>query len=82
MPHIIVEYAEQLFEDSEIKLLLDVMHRSISDSGLFEEGHIKTRAYLFIDFTNAGEKNAYIHVQASIKSGRDEDNKKALAKEI
>ena len=82
MPHIIVEYAEQLFDDSEIQILLDVMHRSISDSGLFEEGHIKTRAYPFNDFTNAGKKNPYIHVQARIKSGRDADNKKALGKEI
>ena len=62
--------------------MLEVIHRSIADSGLFEENHIKTRAYPFREFTNADNKNPYIHVQVRIKSGRDPDNKKALGQEI
>jgi len=82
MPHIIVEYSEELFEELEIRPLLEVIHRSIMDSGLFEESHIKTRAYPFKEFTNAGERKPYIHVQARIKSGRDANNKKALGEKI
>ena len=82
MPHIIVEYSEELFEDIEITPVLETIHHSIVDSGLFEESHIKTRAYPFKEFTNAGERNPYIHIQARIKSGRDASNKKALSEGI
>lgn len=82
MPHIIVEYAEQLANDEQITALLQAVHHSIADSGLFEASHIKTRAYPFRAFTNAGGDKPYIHIQARIKSGRDSDNKKHLAKAI
>ena len=79
MPHIIVEYPEKLLEDAEVHAMLQAVHRSIVDSGLFKENQIKTRAYSFNEFTNAGESNPYVHVQARIKFGRDADNKKRLS---
>jgi 5-carboxymethyl-2-hydroxymuconate isomerase len=82
MPHIIIEYAEQLSDDVDIKTILHTVHRSISDSGLFEESHIRTRAYAFRDFTNAGGDAPYIHIQARIKSGRDAENKERLSQAI
>ncbi|WP_456417638.1 5-carboxymethyl-2-hydroxymuconate Delta-isomerase [Thiolapillus sp.] len=82
MPHIIVEYPEQLLEDAEVHAILQVIHRSVADSGLFQESQIKTRAYPFRAFTNAGGSDAYIHIQARIKSGRDADNKKRLGEVI
>jgi len=82
MPHIIVEYPEQLLEDAEVHAMLQVIHRSIADSGLFQESQIKTRAYPFKVFTNAGGSDSYIHIQARIKSGRDADNKKRLGEVI
>ena len=82
MPHIIVEYSEQSVNRTQIKAVLEAVHRSIADSGLFEESHIKTRAYPFRDFTNAGGSEPYIHIQARIKSGRDAENKKRLSEEI
>lgn len=82
MPHIIVEYPEQLLGDAEVHTMLQAVHRSIADSGLFKENQIKTRAYSFNEFTNAGESNPYIHIQARIKLGRDADNKKRLGDAI
>lgn len=82
MPHIIVEYAEQLFDDTEVRTMLEAVHCSIADSGLFKANQIKTRAYPFKNFTNAGEINPYIHIQARIKVGRDADNKKCLGEVI
>lgn len=82
MPHIIVEYAEQAVTDSMLDLVLQNIHTSISESGLFKENQIKTRAYPFRTFTNAGETEPYIHIQARIKSGRDTDNKKQLGQVI
>ena len=82
MPHIIVEYQEGLANDDEVEAILRAIHQLISDSGLFKANQIKTRAYSFQNFTNGGEKAPYIHIQARIKSGRDDDNKKRLGEVI
>ena len=82
MPHIILEYAEQLTDNVEVDAMLQAVHRSIADSGLFKANQIKTRAYPFRDFTNAGGSDPYIHIQARIKLGRDADNKKRLGEAI
>ena len=82
VPHIILEYAEQLADDAEVDAMLKAVHRSIADSGLFKANQIKTRAYPFRGFTNAGGGSPYIHIQARIKHGRDAGNKKRLGEEI
>ena len=82
MPHIIVEYSEQIADEEEVDAMLKAIHHSVADSGLFKANQIKTRAYPFREFTNAGGNNPYIHIQARIKSGRDLDNKKRLGEEI
>jgi 5-carboxymethyl-2-hydroxymuconate isomerase len=82
VPHIIVEYAQILASDAEVDAMLLAVHQSIANSGLFKANQIKTRAYPFRGFTNAGGASPYIHVQARIKSGRDADNKKRLGEEI
>jgi len=74
VPHIIIEYAEQLADDAEVAAILQAVHHAIADSGLFKANQIKTRAYPFKQFTNAGGNDPYIHIQARIKSGRDADN--------
>ena len=82
MPHIIVEYAEQISDKIKIDLILMTIHQSIAESGLFKAVQIKSRAYSFKEFTNAGGNDPYIHIQARIKSGRDADNKKQLGEVI
>lgn len=82
MPHIIVEYAENLMNEDQVADLLQTIHQSVSDSGLFDASHIKTRAYPFRFFTQAGGSQPYIHIQARIKSGRDANNKKQLSDTI
>ncbi|MBT4195125.1 MAG: 5-carboxymethyl-2-hydroxymuconate Delta-isomerase [Gammaproteobacteria bacterium] len=82
MPHIIIEYADQLADDAEVVAILQAVHHAIADSGLFKANQIKTRACPFRQFTNAGGNDPYIHIQARIKSGRDADNKKRLGEVI
>ena len=82
MPHIIIEYSEELLADTEVHTMLNAVHGSIADSGLFKASQIKTRAYPFKEFTNAGENDPYIHIQARIKSGRDANNKKCFGEVI
>lgn len=82
MPHIILEYAEQLMDDSKVDAVLQAVHAAVADSGLFDVSHIKTRAYPFRAYTNAGGSDPYVHIQARIKSGRDTDNKRRLGEVI
>ena len=82
MPHIIVEYQEELADAAKVDAMLMAIHHAIADSGLFKADQVKTRAYPFKGFTNAGGNDPYIHIQARIKSGRDSDNKKQLGKVI
>ena len=78
MPHIIVEYAKQRVNDTQVDVMLHTIHHSIVESSLYKPVMIKTRAYPFTKFTNAGGSEPYIHIQARIKAGRDVDNKKQL----
>lgn len=78
MPHIIVEYSKQSINDAQVDAILNTIHYSIAESGLFKADQIKTRAYSFEKFTNAGGSEPYIHIQTRIKSGRDVNNKKQL----
>ncbi len=82
MPHIIVEYPVDFLAKLQVEELLKTIHNTVSDSGLFDASHIKTRACPFLDYTNAGKADPYIHIQARIKSGRDADNKKRLSNAI
>ena len=78
MPHIIVEYSKQSVNETLVDAILHTVHHAIADSSLFKADQIKTRAYAFNKYTNAGDNEPYIHIQARIKSGRDIDNKKQL----
>ena len=78
MPHIIVEYSEQLVNQTQVDAILQTIHHAIAESGLFKADQIKTRAYAFKKYTNAGGSEPYVHIQARIKAGRDIDNKKRL----
>lgn len=62
MPHIIIEYQEELADDAEVDVMLQAVHQSIADSGLFKADQIKTRAYPYRGFTNAGGSSPYIHI--------------------
>ena len=76
MPHIIVEYPESISKKINVADILNNINNSVAESGLFDKAHIKTRAYTVREYSNAGGNDPYIHIQARIKSGRDDDNKK------
>jgi len=82
MPHIIIEYPQQIIKEEQLPDMLKAVHHAVVASGLFEAGHIKTRAYPVKFYTNAGGDNPYLHIMARIKSGRSGDQKKQLSEAI
>ena len=79
MPHIIIEYPEQAMKDVDITTVLKAARDAIVDSGLYKLSQIKTRAYSFDVHTYAGGTDPYIHIQARICSGRDDENRNRLS---
>jgi len=79
MPHLIIEYAQDLSIDDQIPILLDVVHQASTETGLFVESHIKIRAIPIRFYRTCGEKNTFIHAQLRIKEGRSSAQKKILS---
>ena len=82
MPHLIIEYAQELAGEAQLMPLIDAVHLAAVSSGLFEEDHIKTRVRP-VAFYRTGTGHApFIHAQLRILSGRNEVQKKALSEAV
>lgn len=82
MPHIIIEFSQGQADTERITALLDAVHKAAASTGLFDEDHIRVRAYPCEHFYMGGEKKHFIHVQLRIHSGRDEGQKQQLSRAV
>jgi len=78
MPHCIVEYAKELEQTLTVKELVKVVHRSVFESGLFDESSIKTRAIEFAHYQTGLSDTPFIHITLKILHGRNHQQKKDL----
>ncbi|RKP52530.1 5-carboxymethyl-2-hydroxymuconate Delta-isomerase [Trinickia fusca] len=75
MPHIIVEYTDNLREDARVALLLKTINETlIAQGGVYPTGGIRSRAIELHDYCVADgtENDAFVHVTLKIGSGRSE----------
>lgn len=82
MPHVIIEYAKDLANDSQLEALLNVVHQAVSDSHLFEVDNIKTRMIPVTHYRVGRDAGKFIHVQLRIHQGRNENQKRTLTHAI
>lgn len=84
MPHIIVEYSQNLEQRIDVQGLLDALHETAIASGVFPLGGARTRAARREAYTIADghPDNAYVHVQLRIGHGRDEETKRSAAQAL
>jgi 5-carboxymethyl-2-hydroxymuconate isomerase len=78
MPHLTLEYSANLETQINMQALCDVLHNVILDSGLFELGAVRVRAFAAPHFAIADrdEKNAFIDMSFRIGQGRSLEEKK------
>ncbi|MFC7394130.1 5-carboxymethyl-2-hydroxymuconate Delta-isomerase [Scopulibacillus cellulosilyticus] len=79
MPHIIVEYTDNIKEEANIPELLKKLNGVlISRSRIFPTGGIRSRAIELHDYyiADGSEDDAFVHVTFKIGSGRSEADKK------
>src|SRR6187551_427141 len=80
MPHVLVEYSSNLEDAVSIRKLIDDLHITMIESGLFDLSAIRTRALPRSVFRIADGKpeNLFLHIIARIRSGRTVEERKAL----
>lgn len=81
MPHVVIEYSDNLASDVKEADLVEILHHAIGQCGLFKPDDIKTRAYAASDFLvgENGRDGSFVHLTVSIKSGRTPEQRQALA---
>lgn len=79
MPHVIVEYTDNIAGEARMPELLATINRIlIHQGGAFPTGGIRSRAILLTDYCVADgtEDDAFVHITLKIGSGRSEEVKR------
>ncbi len=78
MPHVLVEYSSNLEDAVSIRELIDDLHITMIESGLFDLSAIRTRALPRSIYRIADGKpeNVFLHIVTRIRSGRSVEERK------
>ena len=82
MPHCIVEYSKGITQSLDINKLVELVHQTTFDSGLFEIDDIKTRAVQYDHYMVGYGHSESIHVVIKVMPGRSIDVRKTLSLSI
>lgn len=84
MPHLIVEYSANLGEILDLDSLLDRMHATAVESGMFPLGGIRIRAYKSEHYriADCAPDNAFVHITAIVGAGRSLDRREQVSKTL
>ena len=80
MPHILVEYSSNLEDKVSVRKLVDALHITMIESGLFELSAIRTRALPRTTYRIADGRpeNVFLHIVTRIRRGRSVEERKTL----
>jgi 5-carboxymethyl-2-hydroxymuconate isomerase len=84
MPHLNIEYSANLAEELDIQALVDTIHETALETGIFPLGGVRTRAEPRTHYRIAnGEPSAgYIHMMVRIGAGREFETRRAAGDRI
>lgn len=82
MPHIIVEYADDVFNQQGAKLFAELLFVAVEETGLFEPQNIKVRCHPVTVYKTAFNDKGFVHTQCRIHRGRSVDQKKTLIEAV
>ncbi len=78
MPHVVIDYSENLSAQVSPSALLENVHQSLLQSELFSPDSIRLRAKSFEDFCLGAEKQNFLHVCIKLFAGRSDQQKAQL----
>ena len=84
MPHLIVEYSANVEEKIALDRLLDKLHASAVQSGIFPLGGLRVRAVRMDRYRIADchPDNGYVHLTAIVGHGRPLDVRRRVGEEL
>jgi 5-carboxymethyl-2-hydroxymuconate isomerase len=84
MPHIIIEYSDNLEKKINLDQLIEKVHKIAIDTGVFPIGGLRIRAAKreHYKIADGHPDNCFIHVELKIGPGRDKETKKLALEKI
>jgi 5-carboxymethyl-2-hydroxymuconate isomerase len=80
MPHFVIEYSANLEPDVDLRAVVDAVHKSAVESGLFKIGGIRVRTlkHEIYKIADGNPEHAFLHVRAAILEGRSVEDRERL----
>ena len=84
MPHLNIEYSANLEDSLDIQALVDTIHKTALETGIFPLGGVRTRAEArkYYRIANGDPRAAYIHMVVRVGSGRDFETRRRAGDQI
>ena len=84
MPHLNIEYSANLDDALDIQALVERIHETALETGIFPLGGVRTRAEARTHYriANGDPSAGYIHMMVRIGSGRDAETRRAAGEHI
>lgn len=80
MPHFVIEYSANLDPDIDLRAVVDAVHKSAVDSGLFKIGGIRVRTlkHDIYKIADGNPEHAFLHIRVAILEGRSAEDRERL----
>jgi 5-carboxymethyl-2-hydroxymuconate isomerase len=84
MPHLNIEYSANLEEVLDVQALVDRIHETALETGIFPLGGVRTRAEArkYYRIANGNPDAGYIHLMVRIGAGRDVETRRRAGDRI
>ena len=84
MPHLNIEYSANLEPALDVQALVDRIHETALDTGIFPLGGVRTRAEArkYYRIANGDPNAGYIHMMVRIGPGRDVETRRSAGERI
>lgn len=82
MPHIVIEYSDNLHSQIKESAITKAVHQTVLNSALFSPDAIKARSIGYSDYVLPDNAQSFIHITVSILNGRNTGQKAALSNAV
>lgn len=82
MPHFVFECNEDVIQNRSVDSIIQEIHSTAEDSGLFHPDHIKVRLNAYKSHTCGPQDEDFIHIFGSIMEGRTTAQKRELSESM
>jgi 5-carboxymethyl-2-hydroxymuconate isomerase len=84
MPHLNIEYSANLEDALDVQALVDRIHQTALETGIFPLGGVRTRAEArkHYKIANGDPRAGYIHMMVRIGPGRDVETRRSAGDRI